>query len=84
MTPTVHRLFDTGLFTLRSAADGGLEIQVSSALDGRMISSPDGASRIELRDGVRLVLPTDHGAWPNADQIHYHQRRVFQGETRAT
>jgi putative restriction endonuclease len=79
MTPTVHRLFDAGLFTLRSAPDGGLEAEVSGALDRRMITSPDGASRIELRDGARLVLPTDRSAWPSAEQIQYHQRRVFVG-----
>lgn len=84
MTPTVHRLFDAGLFTIRSVSDGGLQVQVSNALDRRMISSPDGTSRIELNDGVRLVLPSDPGAWPSLDQIQYHQRRVFQGEVRAT
>jgi putative restriction endonuclease len=80
MTPTVHRLFDAGLFTLRSARAGGLEIHVSGALDRRMINSPDGASRIELHDGLRLVLPSDSNLWPSVDQIQYHQRRVFLGE----
>jgi putative restriction endonuclease len=79
MTPTVHRLFDAGLFTVRTASDGGLETQVSGALDKRMITSPDGASRIELCDGSRLVLPIDRGAWPSVEQIQYHQRRVFVG-----
>lgn len=82
MTPTVHRMFDAGLFTLRSAIDGGLQVQVSPALDQRMISSPDGGSRIELHDGVRLLLPSHRRFWPSADQVHYHQRRVFQGEPR--
>jgi len=82
MTPTVHRMFDAGLFTLRSASDGGLQVQVSAALDQRMISSPDGASRIELHDELRLILPADRRTWPSVDQVHYHQRRVFQGESR--
>jgi len=82
MTPTVHRMFDAGLFTLRSAADGGLRVQVSPRLDERMISSPDGASRIELHDEVMLILPADQRAWPSVDQVQYHQRRVFQGDSR--
>lgn len=82
MTPTVHRMFDAGLFTLRSASDGGLQVHVSPALDPRMVSSPDGASKIELRDGVRLILPADRRAWPSVDQIQFHQRRVFQDESR--
>jgi len=82
MTPTVHRMFDAGLFTLRSAADGGLHVQVSPRLDERMISSPDRASRLELHDEVRLILPADRRAWPSVDQVLYHQRRVFQGESR--
>jgi putative restriction endonuclease len=83
MTPTVHKLFDAGLFTLESARDGGLELRTSTALDRRMIESPDGTSRIELTDGVRLVLPSDPRAWPSPDQIRYHQRRVFQGAAAA-
>jgi putative restriction endonuclease len=79
MTPTVHKLFDAGLFTLRSAIDGGLEVQTSAALDRGMIESPDGRSRIELRDGARLLLPPDTRKWPSAEQIHYHQRHIFQG-----
>jgi putative restriction endonuclease len=79
MTPTVHRLFDAGLFTFRSSADGGLEIQTSPTLEHRMIESPDRSSRIELSDGVRLVLPSDQRLWPSRDQVRYHQRRVFQG-----
>ncbi len=83
MTPTVHKLFDAGLFTLRSATDGGLEVQTSPALARRMIESPDGRSRIELSDGVRLLLPSDRRKWPSPDQIRYHQRRVFQGSAPA-
>lgn len=80
LTPTVHRLFDGGLFTVRSSSDGGLEVQTSPRLTQRMIESPDGASRIELADGVRLVLPSDRTSWPSLEQIQYHQRKVYQGE----
>lgn len=79
LTPTVHRLFDAGLFTIRSDSQGGLELQVSPQLQARMIESPDGASRIELRDGARLVLPSERGAWPSLEQVRFHQRQVFRG-----
>lgn len=81
LTPTVHRLFDAGLFTIRSGHDGGLEVKASPRLTQRMVESPDGTSRIEIADGVKLWLPTDRATWPSLDQLQYHQRKVYQGDT---
>jgi putative restriction endonuclease len=79
LTPTVHRLFDAGLFTVRAERNGGLELHVSPQLQERMIESPDRTSHIELRDGARLILPTEPRAWPSLEQVRFHQRHVFRG-----
>ena len=78
LTPTLHRLFDAGLFTVRYR-DGAPEIAVSPKLDRTMIESPDGTFRLDLRDGIPLRTPQNKAAWPNVDQVRFHQRRIFVG-----
>jgi putative restriction endonuclease len=78
MTPTVHRLFDEGLLTVRwEAAD--LQLLRSPALESAMVESPEQGTTIRLETGMRLLLPNDYSKWPNADQVRYHQRQVFKG-----
>jgi putative restriction endonuclease len=78
MTPTVHRLFDEGLVTVRwDAAD--LVLLRSPALESTMIESPEHGTKIHLETGMPLILPSDKSNWPNADQVRYHQRQVFKG-----
>jgi hypothetical protein len=78
MTPTVHRLFDEGLVTVRwQSAD--LELVRSPALEPEMVESAEHGTKIQLVTGMRLMLPADRASWPNVDQVRYHQRQVFKG-----
>ncbi|HSW41967.1 MAG TPA: HNH endonuclease [Patescibacteria group bacterium] len=76
LTPTLHRLFDEGLFTL-AYADRGLETRISPCLDRRMIESPDGRFRMPLEDGLLVALPTAVTMRPDPAQIAYHSRNIF-------
>ncbi len=76
LTPTLHRLFDEGLFTLRYS-NRGLETRVSPRLERRMIESPDGRFRLPLEDGLLVALPAAITLRPDPAQIGYHAREVF-------
>jgi len=78
MTPTVHRLFDEGLVTVRWR-QSDLELLRSPVLEPEMIESPEQGTMIRLDTGMRLLLPTDRANWPSPDQVRYHQRQVFKG-----
>lgn len=77
LTPTLHRLFDEGLFTLAYAGHG-LETLVSPRLERRMIESDDGRFRIPLTDGLLVALPAAVTQRPDPAQIAYHARHLFQ------
>ena len=76
LTPTLHRLFDEGLFSL-AYSTRGLETRVSPRLDRRMIESPDGRFRMPLEDGLLVVLPVAVTLRPDPAQIAFHARNVF-------
>jgi len=78
MTPTVHRLFDEGLVTVRWQASE-LQVLRSPQLEPEMIESPEQGTKIRLETGMRLILPTDRSNWPSQDQVRYHQRQIFKG-----
>ena len=78
ITPTVHRLFDEGLLTVRWQASE-LQLLRSPALEPEMIESPEQGTTIRLETGMRLLLPSDRLSWPSPDQVRYHQRQVFKG-----
>ena len=78
LTPTVHRLFDEGLITVRWSASS-LELLTSPLLDPSMISAPERGTVISLQSGTRLILPSDRAAWPKRDLVRYHQTHVFKG-----
>jgi putative restriction endonuclease len=76
LTPTLHRLFDEGLFSLAYSARG-LETRVSPRLERRMIESPDGRFRLPLEDGLLVALPAPITLRPDPAQITFHARNVF-------
>lgn len=78
LTPTVHRLFDEGLVSVRWE---GRELQLvrSPRLEPEMIEAPERGTAIRLEAGASLLLPTDRTAWPSPEQVRYHQRIVFKG-----
>jgi putative restriction endonuclease len=78
LTPTVHRLFDQGLISVKWSGNS-LALVRSPRLDSSMVQAPDRGTVISLDDGKELLLPTDPGLWPSRDQVRYHQREVFKG-----
>lgn len=77
MTPTVHRLFDEGLISVRWQATE-LQLLRSPALEPEMVESPEHGTTIRLETGMRLILPSDRTNWPSQEQVRYHQRQVFR------
>jgi putative restriction endonuclease len=77
LTPTLHNLFDIGLFTVRYEGQSPV-IRTSPQLTPTMISSPDRGFSLPLADGLRLITPTNQADWPNRDQLEYHERRIFR------
>jgi putative restriction endonuclease len=78
LTPTVHRLFDEGLISIRWEGRQ-LELVRSPRLEPEMIEAPERGTVIRIETGARLLLPTNRAAWPSANQVRYHQRVVFKG-----
>ena len=76
LTPTLHRLFDQGLFSIRYV-EGRLEIVTSPRLESGMVEVKERGVSLAVRDGARLLLPESPSLWPDKDQILYHERRVF-------
>jgi putative restriction endonuclease len=76
LTPTVHRMFDLGLFTLRTR-DDALVVQVSPQLRPSMLLSPGGQSQLRIEDGLRVYIPTTSALRPSDDALAYHQAKVF-------
>lgn len=77
LTPTLHRLFDAGLFTL-DFEDDRPRILTSPSLEPAMLVGRDGDFRLPLQDGLPLLVPPNRASWPSRDQVRYHQREVFQ------
>lgn len=77
LTPTLHRLFDEGLFTV--AHDGPtFRVVTSSQLEESMIRSPDGQFVMPLRDGLPVAAPRGNSEVLHSDALRYHERYVFR------
>jgi putative restriction endonuclease len=78
LTPTLHKMFDEGLFTM--AYDGqALRVRTSPRLEDAMIKSPDGSFAIPLRSGLLVRTPPDAGLAPHRDALRYHENHIFRG-----
>lgn len=75
LTPTLHRLFDRGLFTLTYRGPV-LEVRTSPRLHSEMIRGREGFE-LRLTDGLELSLPRAARARPASDALEYHQSQVF-------
>lgn len=78
LTPTLHRLFDEGLFTI-IGSPGSLSLVTSPLLETTMISSPDGSFVLPIKSGLLVRAAADHELSPRLDQLRYHQKHVFKG-----
>lgn len=80
LTPTLHRLFDAGLFSIEYR-DARPVVVVSPRLERTMIESTDARFRLDLRDGRVLNLPSNRSAWPNPEQLLYHRAKIFVAQS---
>jgi putative restriction endonuclease len=76
LTPTLHRLFDRGLFTIRYEDDRPV-VLLSPRIEEAMIKSQDGTSKLALGNGTRLLLPESQSLWPHPNALAYHQAEVY-------
>lgn len=74
MTPTLHRLFDGGLFTLVARRDR-IVVETSPQLDGRLLSS--GRTQIHLVSDMEVALPAAAADRPSRDFLSYHREHIF-------
>lgn len=74
MTPTLHRLFDAGLFTL-VPRKGAIIVERSPQLHEQLLVSD--RSRLQLEDGMELLLPSDVAAAPTKEFLAFHREEVF-------
>jgi putative restriction endonuclease len=77
LTPTLHRLFDIGMFTV-VYEDGKPVVRTSPQLEPTMISVPERGFELPLRDGLQLLTPANATHWPSQDQLLFHQRQIFR------
>jgi putative restriction endonuclease len=75
LTPTLHRMFDKGLFTLiyRGSA---LEVRTSPFLRQEMIHGREGFE-LRLANGLDAVVPASDGSRPSRDALEYHHSQIF-------
>ncbi len=75
LTPTLHRLFDKGLFTLVYQG-ANLEVRTSPHLSGEMIHGREGF-RLQLVNGLEAQVPASEQARPSREALDYHQSQIF-------
>jgi putative restriction endonuclease len=76
LTPTLHRMFDKGLFTL-AYKGAALEVRTSPQLRDAMTRGNEGF-HLRLVDGLQASLPPMAGSWPSREAVDYHQSLIFQ------
>lgn len=77
LTPTLHRLFDAGLFTVGYEM-GVPRVLVSPRLEPSMVEARERGFVLSLRNGLPLMIPDRQTYWPDSRQLRYHQREVFR------
>jgi putative restriction endonuclease len=75
LSPTVHRLFDAGLFTIRRDGDV-LRVATSPQLRPEMVISPNGA-RLCVVDGAQLLAPAHALSRTSDEFLKFHERSIF-------
>jgi putative restriction endonuclease len=75
LTPTLHRMFDKGLFTLVYRRQE-LQVWTSPRLTEDMIRGREGFS-LRLADGLSVRTPATLAARPSPEALDYHQSQIF-------
>lgn len=75
LTPTLHRMFDKGLFTLAYRGDT-LEVRTSPRLSPEMIRGREGFL-LRLADGHEAAVPASELTRPSREALDYHHSQIF-------
>jgi len=75
LTPTLHRMFDKGLFTL-AYRGGSLEVRTSPQLGNNMIQGREGFE-LRLADGLMAAVPAPDVSRPSREALDYHHNQIF-------
>lgn len=75
LTPTLHALFDLGMFTFE-AYRGRLRAMASPHLASLRLGSIDAESRLRV-DGAPVFVPADRNLRPAAEFLEFHRRVVY-------
>jgi putative restriction endonuclease len=76
LTPTLHRLFDAGLFTL-CISRGHVRVKRHSKLAESVLSNPERGTKINLEEGMPLLLPRVEAMQPMRQFVEFHAKNVF-------
>lgn len=75
LTPTLHRMFDKGLFTLVYRGQR-LQVRTSPRLTEDMVQGREGFA-LRLVNGLESSVPTGEHARPSREALDYHQSQIF-------
>ena len=73
LTPTLHRLFDRHLFSLKYIG-GELIVVTSSQLTANMVRDSITGSSLQVQQGQRVRLPSDTASRPGREFVDFHRR----------
>ena len=73
LTPTLHRLFDRHLFSLKYQGDD-LVVVISGQLTLDMVHDSTTGSRLKLEQGPKVRLPSSIACRPGREFIDYHRK----------
>ena len=76
LTPTLHRLFDRSLFSLKYVGDN-LVVVTSSQLSDRMVHDTESGSGLRLECGQKVRLPTELSLRPDRRFVNHHRRSLL-------
>ncbi len=75
LTPTLHRMFDKGLFTLTYRGTA-LEVRTSPHLAKERGHGREGCE-LRLTNGLHAHVPADDVSRPSRDALEYHNSQIF-------
>jgi len=77
LTPSLHGLFDAGLFGLRYVGTS-LVLEVSPLLERVHLGTRETFSHLTLREGLEVALPENPAERPDPTHMTYHLKNVFK------
>ena len=76
LTPTLHRLFDAGLFTL-CISRGQVRVKRHPKLAESVLSNTERGTIIKLKDGMPLLTPRVEEMQPMRQFVEFHSKNIY-------